>query len=144
MGYTHYWRGWVGLSDWFQNEIHAIIDASGVDIAGGDGTGLPIIDEVDLVLNGSKSNDEDYETFVLEHGVNHGGFCKTAHMPYDSVVCTILLRASSRNKSFKVRSDGKWDSPDWIAARDLYFYVFKEEAVKPEEINISSPAPVSV
>lgn len=137
MGYTHYWRGWVTLSDTFVADVRTIIEHSGVTICGWDGEGVPEITNEEIRLNGSVIDDNDHETFLLVDGVNHSSsFCKTAHKPYDVVVATILLRAANINKGFKVRSDGDWENEDWIAARDLYFMVFKEQANRPDEVRL--------
>ncbi len=107
MGYTHYWRGWVTLSDSFITDVQAIIEQSGVTIAGWDGEGEPTLTNEEIRLNGSVVGDNDHETFLLINGVNRStSFCKTAHKPYDIVVAAILLRAANLNKGFKVESDG--------------------------------------
>lgn len=139
MGYTHYWRGWVTLSDSFITDVQAIIEQSGVTIAGWDGEGEPTLTNEEIRLNGSVVGDNDHETFLLINGVNRStSFCKTAHKPYDIVVAAILLRAANLNKGFKVESDGNWENDDWTAARDLYFMVFREQANRPETLRLAS------
>lgn len=133
MGYTHYFRGYLLLNEELLEDVKRIIKASGVPIRGWDGTGDPVIDEDEIVLNGDAETDEDHETFSLVNGVNHSNFCKTARKDYDVVVTTILLRASHYSKRFKVESDGYFD-PDWDDARVLYARLFGEDAVKPEGI----------
>lgn len=56
-----------------------------------------------------------------------GGFCKTGHQPYDSVVTAILIAAAVRAidaRTGTVASDGRWD--DWGAGLALF-----ERAVRP-------------
>jgi len=138
MGYTHYWRGWVTFSESFIEDVQTIITHSGVSICDWDGeNSKPVVDDSEIRLNGDDSEDEgSHESFHLYPGVNHRTFCKTARKPYDVVVATILLRANNLNNSFKVESDGNWDEQEWINARDLYFAVFKEVAIRPEGIRL--------
>jgi hypothetical protein len=142
MGYTHYYRGWLTLNEALIEDIKRIIDASGVQIAGPNGVGLPeLVAGEGISLNGA--GEEMHETFSLVHGVNHTGiesFCKTAREPYDLVVCTILLRASNRSK-LVVQSDGDWNNEEWVAARELYLDIFGEEARKPKHLREATPAP---
>lgn len=143
MGYTHYYRGWLTLNEERIEDIQRIIDASGIQIAGPNGVGQPELEAGDhFALNGA--GEEMYEIFSLVNGVNHSGgidsFCKTGRMPYDVVVCAILLRAANRSK-LVVESDGDWNDPEeWVPARQLYFDVFGEEATKPKLLRAGSPA----
>jgi len=136
MGYTHYYRGWVTLSESLVDDIRRIATASGVRLNDYDGTGEPVFEPENMVrLNGCAADEADYETFTLVHGVNHSdSLCKTGRRPYDVVVATILLRASIRSRRFKIKSDGEWNEDEWQAARGLYFAVFGELPNKPEGV----------
>jgi len=120
MGYTHYWSGTPIFTPHASVDIRKIIRASGVKIAGSLGTGLPLVDLKGVIFNGQVP--DDYETFAL--GSSDGAaidfdFCKTAHKPYDIVVCAILLRVIEDSPNFSVSSDGDWEN-DWAPARALY------------------------
>jgi len=138
LGYTQYLRGYVALSDELIADVENIIRASKVSIRGGNGQGSPTIANDEIIFNGDSAYNEDYETFVLVNGVNHRSFVKTAHMPYDEVVCAVLLRAGHYSNKFKVSSDGTWDNDDWQRGRDLYEKTFGEAPVKPDEVRDAS------
>lgn len=148
MGYTHYFRGWLTISEQLIEDTHRIIDASGVEICGGWGVGEPELEAGAVInLNGSRINDEWHESLNLVHGVNHtmGSFCKTARKAYDVVVATVLLRAATVSRNFVVQSDGDWNEEEWIEARTLYYNVFGAEAPKPKHMRANTDyfAPVT-
>lgn len=140
MGYTHYWSGWLTVSAELIEDVQRLIDASGIAIADGQGSGQPVLLERDhIALNGF--GEEGHETLWLEHGVNHksaGSFCKTARKPYDRVVAAVLLRAEWRSQRFYIRSDGDWNEEEWVAARQLYFDVFDEVPAKPKDLSANT------
>ncbi len=120
MGYTHYWR----LAEVSQHstrwkaavqQMAAVIAASPVPLAGGDGSGTPDVDEASVCFNGV--NPDDYETFAFE--ISSGfHFCKTANRPYDIVVTACLAIAKDVfGNEIQVTSDG--DPRDWVAGVDL-------------------------
>lgn len=60
------------------------------------------------------------------------GFCKTAHYPYDAVVCACLLAAKLvYGNDAEVSSDGEWYK--WENGRALFKRVFGHEAECPFE-----------
>lgn len=72
--------------------------------------------------------------------IHVSAFCKTAHKPYDAVVCATLLAAKKVfGDDVKVYSDGEWD--DWIEGRRLYGELFSEIPAYPFEVKQSSPIP---
>jgi len=66
----------------------------------------PFLSESEIRFNGLAP--EEYETFLLNFTMLGGlnGFCKTAHRPYDAVVCDVLLLSSVHIQGFQMRSDG--------------------------------------
>jgi len=117
MGYTHYW-------DMKQDEetmeafkdampvIATILDEHADILANANGTectkpefsygedeALPI-----LSFNGIKENMG--EDFTILFSRNMFKFCKTNRMPYDLVVCKVLLACLWYIPGFKIRSDG--------------------------------------
>lgn len=124
MGYTHHWchgpipaDAWTALVD----DARRIIAAAKVALAGGDGTGEPVLDAGEIFLNGAAP--DDFETFLLEaKAPGRKDFCKTGMRPYDLVVTAILLRATLTIPGFLVKSNGTW--AEWRPTRDLYATLF--------------------
>lgn len=130
MGYTHYFSGPARITDAVVGDVKALIEASGVKIAGGLGTGKPTLKRGELRFNGE--GDDAYETFLVGPD-EPWTFCKTARMPYDVVVAATLLRLHEEDSDFKVSSDGDWDTDDeWVPARELYARVLQREPVRPD------------
>lgn len=87
--------------------------------------------------------EESYETFMFQ--AHDSAFCKTARMPYDTIVGAFLVRAKEiLGEALMVRSDGldEWDRKDcpyrsWAEAREAYRAVFGAEAPYPfmDEVN---------
>ena len=126
MGYTHYWRQqrslnskeWKSLCDEARRVIKEA-EFKGIPLAGGDGTGIPVVNNKRIVLNGDARSGDDHETFFVtqtqepprsyQSDPNEGtfSFCKTACKPYDAVVVTILAHMRDIDPpAFKVSSDG--------------------------------------
>jgi len=159
MGYTHYHtrnaraKGSAYMFGKLALDAKAIIaeaQKQGIAIRGYDGNGEPEYNEAYFRFNGDASEGHDYETFAWEalpeqpdwqrkHYAAEGrnphqifDFCKTAHKPYDAVVCAVLIRAKViYGNLVEVRSDGDWT--DWQAGRTLYETVFGEQAPNPLE-----------
>lgn len=106
MGYTHYWEGMAEATPELLGQINAVIEKSGVKIAGGFGEGEPEVNEGRVWINGSVELDEDYETFLLDFYDASWTFCKTAYRPYDAVVVAILILTADANPGFSWSSDG--------------------------------------
>ena len=140
MGYTHYWeyhpekiectetlrRKFKAASSQVKRFAKFIERQDLCKIRGGFGTGKPVINESEIWFNGDASADLDHETFAIRW---HEGsktspcdwFCKTAHKPYDLLVCFTLLTLAEKlgnNHVFLFSSDG--DSEDWQDAIKLY------------------------
>ena len=113
MGYTHYFGFKSGAkidAERWNEAIElgkACAEASGVEIAGYDGTGEPIFTDNEIGFNG-KGDELSHEAFCLEsEGRYTHGFCKTARKPYDIVVCCFLLALKKVfGKDFEYSSDG--------------------------------------
>ena len=135
MGYTHYWKT-IGLLDTDKlkaciADMAKIIHADAAILAGGDGTGKPVMDDREVVFNGREDQKGDYETFAFPGGK----FCKTGGMspirPYDRTItaCLIVARDHFPHSVLVIRSDGTWD--EWKEGRALYARVFGREAKNP-------------
>ena len=113
MGYTHYFGFKTGAkidTERWNKAIElgkACAKASGVEIAGYDGTGEPVFTDKEISFNG-KGDKLSNETFYLESkGRYTHGFCKTELKPYDIVVCCFLLAFKKAfGKDFEYSSDG--------------------------------------
>ena len=135
MGYTHYWelQGDIpqdAFDDIVTDAIN-IIELAGVDVAGFDGTGYPVVTSEAIVLNGrDDDNDGAHETFSFKRQVGNDisfldgrpyAFCKTARKPYDVVVAAILLSAQYHcGNGIVVSSDGNGNDFEWVRAATLY------------------------
>ena len=116
MGYTHYWNSTGLFPGPFQlavRDIKELIKLSIIDIAGGDGTGKPIVNKNEIVFNGRRAKaqgdpDESHETFAIDPEPCEFSFCKTAVKPYDIVVAGALVILKHHcGDSFNVSSDGE-------------------------------------
>lgn len=107
MGFTHYF---TQKRDFTAEEWSAITEAAsfaiakarglGIEIAGWDRSGSPVVNENEISLNGA--DEEGCETFRVSRvkppkpewddapGDEYFSFCKTRERPYDRVVVTIL------------------------------------------------------
>jgi len=110
MGYTHYWRTFRSFNEteWsiISKQAKRIIElAASLDIRLGDAMGenTPVINDKEIRLNGLSP--ESCESFVLTQkqkkpqegeDATRGvfDFCKTRHLPYDSVVVSLLYLAN--------------------------------------------------
>jgi hypothetical protein len=133
MGYTQYWTVTEPIPASVFTDAKLLIDEARtrrIVIAGWNGDGEPTATDSEIRLNGDRSEDLDHETFMLEQTTKLN-FCKTARKPYDAVVAAILIRLKEALPSTDVLSDGAWDDPGWVAARDLYLATFKTEGAAP-------------
>ena len=121
MGYTHYWR----RSDDFADKTWLHLRSIAIDlmincepeIAGWNGTELPLIDDEVISFNGL--DDEAGKNFTLYRGLRDGfSFCSTARKPYDVVVTALLIAAQNlQPMAILVTSDG--EAQDWVAGLEL-------------------------
>lgn len=146
MGYTHYWyrpvASKIGESAWAKISADA---AALVAIApcklcreyDEPGT-QPIVNDKLIRLNGL--GDQGHETFLFAREAPEQmdyraaepqvfDFCKTAHKPYDFIVCGILAAIAEYDPSIKVHSDG--DFSDWEQPLDWASRVLKRKIAFP-------------
>jgi hypothetical protein len=107
MGFTRYWnvRADVDAARLVEagRRMGELVRASEVPLAGGDGTGEPVLEsETGKVrFNGVAALEQDYETFAWPPDLVDGmrasddpdwvfEFCKTGRLPYDAVVVACL------------------------------------------------------
>ena len=111
MGYTHYFKMdeplvIMPLQKKLIQEVLKKENKGGNVLFGADGTGKPVFNDKEILLNGNALTDEDHETFGVEFGKRKNfDFCKTARKPYDLAVCKILL-VLTLSKGFNISSDG--------------------------------------
>ncbi|KAF3918483.1 hypothetical protein ABW21_db0204552 [Orbilia brochopaga] len=134
--YGHYWIGSIKATPDFLRDIAAVIHtgSSVIPLAGEHGHGAAIINKSQIRFNGFgtdggqglilKLHPEDADDDIS------AGQCITERKPYDAIVGAVLLVCSNHFSKFTLCSDGDWNR-EWVAARDLYFNVFSEEAKRP-------------
>lgn len=130
MGYTHYWKFKQNPKDIkggdkkFKKAVELFkkcISIHPFALAGGDGTGEPIIKNNELCFNGV--DDDSYETcyFALDNKGYDFDFCKTARKPYDGAVClAILCFKKAFGKDFSYSSDGDSEDEGWKLANEVF------------------------
>lgn len=123
MGYTHYWKNNIEVSDeiWkeFTDKLTQLIDASDIHVCEEYNTPhLPPVVVADnrvrrsqVRLNGAL--EKGHETFFLAPWPQQE-FCKTARKPYDLIVTCALCLAADMFPDFQVESDGTHD--EWEPA----------------------------
>jgi hypothetical protein len=127
MGFTRYWKVRADVDQ--DRLIEAgrmmgeLVRSSDVPLAGGDGTGEPVVDsETGKVwFNGEADRQEDYETFSWPPDLVSGtrasddpdwvfDFCKTGRLPYDAVVADCLDAAQQAlGDAIRVEADAILD-----------------------------------
>ena len=135
MGYTHYWRPNVTADQraWSDAMIKAseIVRHSPVPLAGPEGDGEPELSDRGILFNGTASDGNDHEAFVLWATLaDHDSFvfCKTAMKPYDVVVAACLaVMDHFAPDAITVSSDGESDL--WEAGVALAREVLDDETI---------------
>lgn len=127
MGITHHWKRPTELAEAaFANailDLRKLIAAADLDIAGFDGTGLPILLSNHVVFNGpAPMSCEPFEIAQTEFDrrgrPEFYGHCKTQGLPYDMAVkAALIILAHHLGQSISVSSDTGDD--DWAVAREL-------------------------
>ncbi len=132
MGYSHYFAYDPTASSFVAAWPQMIADARliawfvqtslDIPLANGDGNGEPELGERRIWLNGPVVQGLGHEAFSINPSASNAtctqgaqpsrfahGFCKTARMPYDIAVTSILLRFHRlAPDAFLVASDGDW------------------------------------
>ena len=131
MGYTHYWtfkKSPAEIADGKQKFANAVAlfkkgleKLQGIALGDGSGTGEPIITDTVVYFNGKAPL--EYETCAMSLESKGFDFCKTARMPYDPVVCLLLLcMADAFGDDFEYSSDGDIENGEegWARAKEIF------------------------
>lgn len=128
MEYMHYYEI-AEIPEQVFEDAKAIVtqaQADGIALAGGDGTGEPVVSRGRISLNGSAALGEDAQRLDIPFALPDAllgvlpdgyGLCQTRHEPYDAVVVAILVSAFVSGARH-VASDGGYG--DWEAGIALY------------------------
>jgi hypothetical protein len=110
--YTNYWRRTdEPFTKEFVNDVLAIIAScfqKRIRICGGNGEGIPEINENTIWFNGCKEFETSYDSFMLTSNPEDAvfSFCKTGRMPYDYAVKEVLESALRHNIISRWSADG--------------------------------------
>jgi hypothetical protein len=110
MGFTHYVDGHVAFTtdQWatFIRLCQQIFENTKVPLAGWDGAAgtKPVVNFERVSFNGVE--DDAHETCVILRRAESFTFCKTAHMPYDSVVVAVYKAVRDILPDTVLSSDG--------------------------------------
>lgn len=111
-------------------DIETVLNATGVAIAGFDGTGNGIFEDEHIVFNGlAPQACEPFELRRVEFDrrgrQEFFGHCKTEHLPYGkAVMASLIVLTNHLRPDFWAGSDGTadvWDEPRRIVAACLGF-----------------------
>jgi hypothetical protein len=127
MGLTHNWqRGTELAADAFARAVEdcrKVVAATGVPVAGFNGSGQPIFDRDKIIFNGAKgAGCEPFEIHQTEFDRRgrkvFWSFCKTEYAPYDVAVKAALIALKHHlGDDIKITSDAK--DTDWDDARKI-------------------------
>lgn len=125
MGYTHYWKvqeditadEWDKITYLFTS-VRLECSNRGIVLANAHGESVPTVTEDEIVFNGSRKDDGDYETCRFQRMPSRE-FCKTQYRPYDLAVCAMLIiMRGVAGEKFSFASDGFG-----ISAIDGQYYI---------------------
>jgi hypothetical protein len=144
-GYSHYftWRQQPDEAVLRKciGDMRRIVDAKKNLLAGPDGEGAPVLEELELQFNGI--GEEQSGEPLMFPGITGripgwtgpAGFnaCKTNWKPYDQVVtaCLIVARDHFPPTVLAIGSDGPWGSGGWAAGAKLHASVMGRPARNP-------------
>ena len=136
MGYTHYWnyvpsrikdtevlrKKFKRASKQIKKFANFINGEKSFNICGGFGDGAPVFNETEIWFNGDGTESMDHETFRIYWSTDEKAFCKTAHKPYDLLVCFALLTFAEifGKNVFSFSSDGDMEDEEWQRACEYY------------------------
>ena len=109
--------------DWNTNTSKPVTIHLPFKLAGGNGTGEPIITDTLVCFNGDAEKDHNHETcyLALDNDDYEFDFCKTARKPYDVAVClTLLCFKKTFGDDFSYSSDGNEDDEGWKMAHNIF------------------------
>jgi hypothetical protein len=117
--------------------MRKITEASKEILGGPEGTGQPVLTNVEIVFNGL--GDAAHEPFVFPGQVGFN-FCKTALKPYDAAVCACLMVARDHFPAavLEIASDGDWSGDEWQGGKELYWQVLGRSPGNPIENEATS------
>ena len=83
---------WNSVTEKFSSLISIIEREMGDTLHGKDGTSSPVINDSEIIFNGNRSNDNDFEPMIVEKNPTRGyrQFCKTNRKPYDLAVAVLI------------------------------------------------------
>jgi hypothetical protein len=124
-------------------DMRRVIEARRSVLAGVDGEGPPVLDDLKVEINGI--GDLAHEPFIFpgitgpwpddDPDPQLKGFnsCKTWQKPYDAVVtaCLMVARDYFPPSVLAITSSGSWDEGDWDEGARLYSSVFGKRARNP-------------
>lgn len=128
MGLTHHWHRPTELpTEAFRaavDDCRRLFEAAGVDLAGFDGTGTPLLTAERIVFNGAApAACEPFEVAAVEFDrrgrQEFFGHCKTEHLPYDLCVrAALIVLHHHLQDAFRVSSDdGEWKAAqEWVSS----------------------------
>ena len=107
-GYTHYWEGkitpdlMVGLAE-DMTKIHAWCTENGIPLAGGMGTGEPVITTEEICFNGAEPDDYETVRFRVTPASTSARpvGCVPTTLPFAPSSCECTLAAVGRSKSVR-------------------------------------------
>jgi hypothetical protein len=147
MGYTHYWnyvpsrikdtevlrkkfkrasKQIKKFAEFVSNEkldmFNSDITHKPFKLCGGLGEGTPVFNETEIWFNGDGTESMNHETFRIYWSTDEKAFCKTAHKPYDLLVCFALLTFAEifGKNVFSFSSDGDMEDEEWQLACEYY------------------------
>jgi hypothetical protein len=119
MGYTHYFNN-IATTDEQWNLINKDVNTILAN------TDIPLEVEIreDIILiNGTE--DEQCETLVIRKDTNRWDFCKTRGLPYDEIVCAVLIIYQYHmGDKVDVGSDGDLEDEGWANAYEMVKTLF--------------------
>ena len=147
MGYTHYFehrRVSKGIWGLICKDVTKLFNNLPKDVQLSDDSNHPdseVAKEAgEVVLSGAiwfNGYPDPHETFCLHSlGSNGFEFCKTAHKPYDLMVCACLIAYNFHSsETIDISSDGGWD--DWQYAMEFVRRVLGADRVMKFKMDVN-------
>ena len=120
MGYTHYFNNITATDEqWnlINKDVQTIL--ANTDIP------LEIVIEDNIICINGGTVDKQCETLVIRKDINKWDFCKTRRLPYDEIVCAILIIYQYHmGDKVDVSSDGDLEDYGWQKAYEMVKTLF--------------------